>query len=85
MTNINTIMSVHQTYNRKCHPIKGAFFFNSKSMTEIIKLLFETLFDNIKKRMTNANNIPEIKMINICRFLRVHLKEAFNTKYHKGI
>jgi hypothetical protein len=32
--------------------------------------------------ITNANNIPEIKMI--FAVLRVHLKEAFNTKYHKG-
>jgi hypothetical protein len=33
--------------------------------------------------ITNANNIPD-KDDNICCFLRVHLKEAFNTKYHKG-
>jgi hypothetical protein len=42
----------------------------------------ETVFDNIM-RITNANNIPEIKMIAFA-VLRVHLKEAFNTKYHEG-
>jgi hypothetical protein len=34
-------------------------------------------------RITNANNIPEIKMIAFADFWEYYLKEAF-AKYHEG-
>jgi hypothetical protein len=45
------------------------------------KCLLETVFDNITKNYKCTN--PEVKMITF-DVLRIHLKKAFNTKYHEG-